>query len=132
MDRTVFALPLLAGKTEAARAFLRELEGERKAAYGVSEERLGLTKEVWALQSLPGGDSFVVYFEGADVAGAFRQFAASQDEFDRWFKDRVRETTGADLDTPPPGPMSEILSVYEAAAAAGVPPMTAPKGGGSG
>src|SRR5262245_61128575 len=115
MDRTLFALPLLAGKTEAARAFLRELEGARKAAYAASAARLGLTKEVWALQTLPGGDAYVVYFEGADVPGAFRRFAASQDAFDRWFKDRVRETTGADLDTPPPGPMSEILSVYEAA-----------------
>ena len=131
MDRTLFALPLLAGKAEAARAFLRELEGERKAAYAASEERLGLTKEVWALQPLPGGDGYVVYFEGADVAGAFRTFAASQDPFDRWFKDRVRETTGADLDIPPPGPMSEILSVYEAASP-GAPPVSAPPGGGSG
>ena len=64
MDRTLFALPLLAGKTEAARAFLRELEGERKAAYAASEARLGLTKEVWAVQALPAGDCFVVYFEG--------------------------------------------------------------------
>jgi hypothetical protein len=131
MDRTLFALPLLAGKTEAARAFLRELEGERQAAYAASEARLGLTKEVWALQALPEGGSYVVYFEGADVPGAFRQFAASQDAFDRWFKDRVRETTGADLNTPPPGPMSEILSVYEAAPT-DAPPVTAPAGGGSG
>ena len=83
MDRTCFALPLLAGKTEAARAFLHELEGERKLAYAASEERLGLTKEVWAVQTLPTGDCFVVYFEGADIGRAFRQFAASQDAFDR-------------------------------------------------
>ena len=131
MDRTLFALPLLAGKTAAARAFLQELEGARKAAYAASEARLGLTTEVWALQSLPAGDCFVVYFEGADVARAFQQFAASADAFDRWFKDRVRETTGAALNTPPPGPMSEILSVYEAAPAGTAPP-TAPAGGGSG
>ena len=41
MDRTCFVLPLLAGKTEAARAFLRELEGERKPAYAASEELWG-------------------------------------------------------------------------------------------
>jgi hypothetical protein len=57
---------------------------------------------------------YVVYFAGEDIGRAFRQFAASQDEFDHWFKRQVRETTGADLDTPPPGPMSEILSDYEA------------------
>ncbi len=40
---------------------------------------------------------------------AFTQFAASQDEFDCWFKQQVQETTGADLNIPPPGPISEIL-----------------------
>ena len=131
MDCTCFALPLLAGKGDAARAFLRDLEGEHKTAYAASEQRLGLTKEVWALQALPGGEAFVVYIEGPDVGEAFRRFAASQDVFDQWFKARVRETTGADLNTPPPGPMSEVLSVYEAAPA-GAAPTTAPAGGGSG
>ena len=131
MDCTCFALPLLAGKGDAARAFLRDLEGEHRTAYAASEQRLGLTKEVWALQGLPGGEAFVVYIEGPDVGEAFRRFAVSQDVFDQWFKDRVRETTGADLNVPPAGPMSEVLSVYEAAPT-GAPPMTAPAGGGSG
>jgi hypothetical protein len=132
MDCTCFALPLLTGKTEAARAFLRDLEGEQKAAYATSEQRLGITKEVWALQALPGGAAFVVYIEAPDVGEAFRRFAASQDGFDRWFKDHVRETTGADLNVPPTGPMSDVLSVYEAADGASAPPITAPAGGGSG
>ena len=132
MDCTCFVLPLLAGKTEAARAFLRGLEGEQKGAYAASERRLGITKEVWALQSLPSGEAFVVYIEAPDLGEAFRRFAASQDGFDRWFKERVRETTGADLNVPPTGPMSEVLSVYEAGAGATVPPMTGPAGAGSG
>jgi hypothetical protein len=114
MDQTLFALPILAGKTDDARAFLRELEGERKGQYAASEQRLGLTKEVWAIQGTPAGDLYVVYFAGEDIARAFGQFAASRDEFDAWFKRRVLETTGADLNTPPPGPMSEILSDYQA------------------
>ena len=118
MDCTCFALPLLAGKAQAARAFLRALEGEHKTAYGASEQRLGITKEVWALQTLPGGEAFVVYIEAPDVGKAFQRFAASHDVFDRWFKDQVRETTGADLNIPPTGPMSEVLSVYDASASA--------------
>jgi hypothetical protein len=114
MDQTLFALPILAGKTEAARAFLRELEGERKEQYAASERRLGLTKEDWAIQPGPQGDLFVVYFAGDSIHAAFRQFAASQDECDRWFKQQVLATIGADLNTPPPGPMSEILSDYQA------------------
>ena len=33
MDQTLFALPILPGQTDAARAFLGELEGERKGQY---------------------------------------------------------------------------------------------------
>src|SRR5919199_690546 len=114
MDQTLFALPILPGKTEDARAFLRELESECKEQYAASERRLGLVKEVWALQQTPQGDLYVVYFAGQDIGRAFQQFAASQDEFDQWFKRRVQETTSADLNTPPPGPLSEILSDYQA------------------
>jgi hypothetical protein len=114
MDQTLFALPILPGKSDAARAFLVELEGERKGQYATSEGRLGLTKEVWAIQAGPQGDLFVVYFAGESIAEAFRRFAGSQDAFDVWFKGRVKETTGADLNSPPPGPMSEILSDFRA------------------
>ncbi len=114
MDQTLFALPILPGKTDAARAFLTELEGARKGQYTISEGRLGLTKEVWAIQPGPQGDLYVVYFAGANIAEAFGKFAASRDAFDVWFKTRVQETTGADLNTPPPGPMSEILSDFHA------------------
>ncbi len=114
MDQTLFALPILPGKTGAAREFLTELEGERKGQYATSQGRLGLTKEVWAIQPGPQVDHFVVYFAGEDIGRAFQTFAASQDEFDMWFKDGVRETTGADLNTPPPGPMSDILSDFQA------------------
>jgi hypothetical protein len=114
MQQTCFAVPLQAGQTAAARAFLRELEHARKAAYAASERRLGIAKEVWALQAAPPGDLFVVYIESDDVGRAFHRFAASQDPFDRWFKTQLAALTGVDLNTPPPGPLSEVLSVYSA------------------
>jgi hypothetical protein len=113
MDQTLFALPIRPGQADAARAFLGELEGGRRAQYAASERRLGLTKEVWAIQATPQGHQFVVYFAGRDIGAAFGQFAASRDAFDEWFKERVRATTGVDLDTPPPGPLSEVLSDYQ-------------------
>ena len=67
MDQTLFALPILLGKIEAARAFLTEIEGERKRQYATSEGRL---------------------FAGENIGRAFQTFATSQDEFDRWFKER--------------------------------------------
>jgi hypothetical protein len=114
MDYACFALPILTGKTGVARAFLTELEGARKGQYAASERHLGITKEVWAVQQTALGDLLVAYIESAALGEAFARFAASQDEFDRWFKERVLETTGADLNTPPPGPLSDVLSVYAA------------------
>jgi hypothetical protein len=114
MENALFALPIQTGKAEAARSFLDELESERKGQYAESERRLGITKEVWAIQQMQMGDFFVVFFQGNDIAGALGQFVDSQDDFDQWFKSQVKETTGVDLNLPPLGPLSEIISVYEA------------------
>jgi hypothetical protein len=54
MDQVCFALPVLAGKTEAAHAFFGELEGERKNAFTASEQHINITKESWHLQHTPG------------------------------------------------------------------------------
>lgn len=114
MDQTLFTLPILDGKEDIARAFLNELESERKDQFAESQERLHLYKETWAIQQLPQGAFYVVYFHGDSISEAFQKFAASENTFDVWFKQQVKETTGADLNTPPAGPMSEILSDYEA------------------
>ena len=114
MQYALFALPIVSGKAEAARAFLQQLERERKSQYAASEQRLEITKEVWALQQSPMGELFVVFFQSDDIGGAVSQFVDSQDEFDQWFKREVKDITGVDLNVPPPGPLSEVLSVYEA------------------
>ncbi len=110
MDQALFMLPILPGKTDAARAFLHEQDGPRKQELVACGQSVGVTKEVWAIQQTPQGDFFVVYMAGDNIAQAFAQLAASQSEFDRWLKQQLQETTGADLNTPPPGPISEILA----------------------
>ena len=110
MDQALFALPILPGKTEAARAFLQEQDGPRKQELAACGQSVGISKETWAIQQTPQGDFFVVYMVGENIAQAFTQLAASQSEFDRWLKQQLKETTGADLNTPPPGPISEILT----------------------
>ena len=114
MENALFALPILEGKAAAARAFLAELEGSRKADYATSEQRLGITKEVWAMQNTPMGDLFVVFFQAPDIPGAVGQFIQSSDAFDLWFKDQVKAATAVDLNVPPAGPLSDVLSIYEA------------------
>ncbi|MDF3018592.1 MAG: hypothetical protein K0R44_3817 [Thermomicrobiales bacterium] len=114
MDQALFTLPILPGKTEAARAFLQEMDGPRKQELAACGKSVGVTKEVWAIQQTPQGDMYVAYITGEDIAHAFTQLAASESEFDRWFKQQMQATTGADLNTPPPGPISEILTEVEA------------------
>jgi Family of unknown function (DUF6176) len=114
MDQVCFALPLVPGKTEAARAFMRELEGPRKGQFASSEQRIGITKELWYLQQTPNGDLLVTYMESPDFGKALTQFSQSKDEFDQWFKQQMADVTGVDLNNPPAGPLSEQLSNYEA------------------
>jgi len=53
--------------------------------------------------------------ESGDFTSALGQFAASQDEFDLWFKRRLDDVTGVDLNTPPPDlQLPELVSSYEA------------------
>ena len=114
MDQVCFALPLLPGKTDDARSFMKDLEGGRKADYAASEQRIGIVKESWYLQQTPNGDLFVAYMESPDFAKALETFRQSTDDFDQWFKQRMAAVTGVDLNEPLPGPLSEQLSSYEA------------------
>ncbi len=115
MDHVCVVFPLLPGKTEEARAFQRELDTQRKADYDRSERRIGITKEHWFLASVPAGDQLVVYMESQDFDRALGLFVASRDEFDLWFKRRLAEVTGVDLNNPPPDlRLPEHLSGYEA------------------
>jgi hypothetical protein len=114
VDQVCFALPVLEDKTEDARAFFEELETQRKGDYAASERRIDISKESWHLQHTPQGDLLLAYIESPDFANALGAFSQSRDEFDQWFKERIAGLTAVDLNDPPPGPLSERLSSYEA------------------
>jgi hypothetical protein len=114
MDQICLVVPILAGKTADARDFMRELEENHKLDYDQSERRIGITKEVWYLADTPAGDQFVAYMETPDFGRALSLFSASRDEFDLWFKRRLADATGLDLNTPPSGPLPQLLSSYSA------------------
>ena len=73
MDPVCLVMPILPGKTAAARAFLRDLDGPRKAEFDRSERRIGISKELWYLASLPTGDQLVGYMEAANFGEAVAQ-----------------------------------------------------------
>jgi hypothetical protein len=114
MDQVCLVLPILPGKTQDARAFQRELDTERRADYDRSERRIGIPKEMWYIASLPAGDQFVVYIESPDFNRALGLFVESRDEFDEWFKRRLAEVTGVDMNNLPPDmQLPELVSRYE-------------------
>jgi hypothetical protein len=112
--QTLFALPILPGKTEQARAFLHALEGERKEQFAACERRLGVTKEVWAIQPGPRGDLLLCYFAAADVERVGAAFAASEEDFDVWFNAQLAEITGLNWNDPVQGARSLILAEFQA------------------
>jgi len=116
MDHVCLALPVLPDKTSQARAFMRQLDGERRAEFDRSERRIGITKELWYLAQLPSGDHLIGYMEAVDFNRALGGFVSSRDEFDMWFKAEMLAVTGLDLNNPPANMQPpELLSHYEAA-----------------
>jgi hypothetical protein len=105
MQSMGFVLPLLPGMTEVDRAAMASCwHGERKAAFEDARRRAGITREAVWIQSTPNGDLVVVYTEADDLEGAFKAIATSDDPFDRWFRDHVRQVHGVALEegfTPP-------------------------------
>jgi hypothetical protein len=118
MQQICLVLPVVSGHGDDARDFMRELEASRKPEYARSEERIGITKEVWYLAPLSDGEILVAYMETDDFAGALGQFSQSRDDFDMWFKRRLADVTGIDLNDPPEMTLPELLSSYSAVSAA--------------
>jgi hypothetical protein len=114
MDQICLVVPILPGRTADARDFMRELQAGRKAGYQRSEQRIEILKQAWYLARTPAGDQLVAYVESPDFPKALSMFSRSQDEFDQWFKQRLADATGLDLNTPPTTPLPELLSSYPA------------------
>jgi len=114
MDQICLVIPVQPGKGEDAREFMDELEQSRMAEYAASEERIGITKEVWFLAGTPGGDTLVAYIESEDFGEALTRFSGSRDDFDLWFKRRLADSTGIDLNNPPEMTLPQLLSSYSA------------------
>jgi len=113
MDEICLVTPVLAGRADTAREFLRRLDGDRRADYQRSEQQLGITKEVWFLASGPRELSLVAYIEAPDFPHSLRAFAASRDAFDVWFKHQLLEVSGVDLNQPSQTVLPELLSSYQ-------------------
>jgi hypothetical protein len=116
MQCIAFAAPILPGKTETDRSAMQSCsDGERKEAFESSRQRHGITREAVWIQQTPDGDIAVVYLEADDLEAAFAGLGSSQEPFDRWFRDVIREVHGIDLAEgfPPP---AQLLDYRDASA----------------
>ena len=55
------------------------------------------------------GSFMLVWFEAPDIEKAFTELATAGDEFTIWFRDQVKDLTGADLGAPPESPPPDVL-----------------------
>lgn len=105
MQSVAFAVPLLPGQTEAHRIALASCQaGARKEAYQDARRRAGIIREAVWIQPGTGGDIAVVYLEADDLNAAFTLLGTSDEPFDHWFRDHVRQVYGIAMEeglTPP-------------------------------
>ena len=105
MPMIAFAVPLLPGMTEVDRDAMSSFQnGERQADYEASRRRATITREATWIQTTPMGDLAVVYMEADDLDAAFAALGSSDEPFDRWFRDHIRQVHGISLEDgfPPP------------------------------
>ncbi len=119
MDNICLTIPVLPGQADAARSFLHQLDGPRRAEYAESEQRIGIDKELWFMSDLGEQELLVAYMEARDFAQALGAFSSSREGFDMWFKEQLATATGLDLNDPPPMQLPELVSHFEAGIPAG-------------
>ena len=119
MDYICWVVPVIPGRTDAARAYCESLEKERRAEYEASEREIGIDRELFFLWHGPAGDYIVLYMDGADMTDALKKWADHEGPFETWGK--AQWATFSDpKDWPEPiwagpgvGPVLEVLSAYD-------------------
>src|SRR5581483_12422639 len=101
MDHVCMAFPVLAGRTDDARFFMRQLDCARRAEFEAFERRLGVSKALWFFAQHPSGDQLISYAEIPDFNRTMSLLVSSQEPFDLWIKGQMEAITGVDMNHPP-------------------------------
>lgn len=117
MERMCLLLPIRPGRRDELVEFMREINGPRHRELGATEQRIGVTREVFFLAGGGDHDQLVMYLEGESegesLGDSLAAFIDSREPFDVWFKERFAACTGVDLNDPPPLEPAELLASYE-------------------
>jgi hypothetical protein len=115
MPQIASVFPILPGKTEAWKQFTQEMSGPRKSEHAASRKRHGIKQETAFLQQTPMGDMAIIVTDAdKDVGQLFQALAMSNEPFDVWFREQLKELHGLDVTQPPPGPPPEKHFDYRA------------------
>ena len=114
MASFVSAFPMLPGKTEQWKHLSQQMVGPRRSEYDASNQRVGITRLVLALQQTPQGDMAVVYLEAQDIPRVFEGYASSREPYDVWFREQVKDIHGVDFAQPLPGPLPQVVIDWRA------------------
>jgi hypothetical protein len=103
MGMVAMAVPLVPGKEDVWTEFAGQVMGPRKGEFDDFNARHGLTDHRAWLQKNPDGSSLVlVVVEGPGAETMMGEFPTSDNEFDKWFTEKVVEVHGFDFSAPPP------------------------------
>jgi Family of unknown function (DUF6176) len=97
MPAVAFCAPILPGKEETDRKGFEEVLGPRREEYDASRRRAAITREMVWHQQTPDGTVAVVYLEADDIPASMQALATSDDAFDEWFRELVKEVHGIDM-----------------------------------
>jgi hypothetical protein len=110
MQEYCVVLPLLPGRGESARGFMRELADGRRAEQERSERRVGIGGARWYLGQVAEGELLVGLIDSGDLARALGLLSVSMDPHDLWFKRQLGAVTGIDLNDSPHLPVAQAVS----------------------
>jgi hypothetical protein len=112
MPAVAFCAPILPGKEETDRKGFEEVLGPRREEYDASRRRAGITREMVWHQETPDGTVAVVYLEADDIPASMQALATSDDAFDKWFRELVKEVHGIDMSEGGPPPELVIEATF--------------------
>jgi hypothetical protein len=105
MALIVRAFPLAQGRSAAdVTAFANALATERQGDARNFYQRFGITHESWHVQETPSGPWVIGVTRVGDAETASANYAASNEQFDLWFKNQVMHISGVDPTQQPLGP----------------------------
>jgi hypothetical protein len=108
MAEMLVVFPVVPGKSEAWRRTMQEVAGSRRGEFQRALERWGIADLSVYLDSTRVGHVVVACMAVRDNPVDLQlRISASQDPFDRWFKEQVLAFHAVDLDGPPSGQVAE-------------------------